>query len=42
MMQTIASIDSNHILFFELVIISVQKTGFDVGGPGASIGIPPE
>ncbi|CAL6028159.1 Conserved_hypothetical protein [Hexamita inflata] len=42
MMKAIYAEDKNHIIFFEPVVSSITKAGFDVGGPGAAIGIPPE
>jgi len=41
-MDAIYAVDKNHIMFFEPTVTAVRKPGFDVGGPGASLGIPPE
>lgn len=39
-MKTIYENDKNHLIFFEPIVINNFKSGFDVNGPGSSIGIP--
>lgn len=39
-MKAIWENDKNHLLFFEPVVTSIMKAGFDVGGPGKDLGIP--
>lgn len=40
MMKDIWANDKNHLLFFEPVVSSFMQAGYEVGGPGASLGIP--
>lgn len=39
-MERVYGQDQNHIIFFEPIVTSITETGFDVGGPGAELGIP--